>query len=93
MTDVRIDGDRTVFVRVEPVAADPTIPSGWTKASNLRGGLINEFLGMAPTATLTRVVDTKALIRSGPPGFTSSAGPSPSTASSSSRRCRRTGNS
>ena len=37
VTDVRIDGDRTVFVRVEPVAADPTIPSGGPRPRTCAG--------------------------------------------------------
>lgn len=69
VTDTRLGADRTVFVLVQPAVPDPAIPSGWTKASNLRGRFINEFLGTAPAAAPSRVIDTNALVRTGPSRF------------------------
>lgn len=78
VTDVRTNSARTVFACVEPIATDQHLPSGWTKASNLLGGLVNEIVGLSPAdwALLPQgknftVTDAKSLIREGPPEFKS----------------------
>jgi len=79
VSDVKTGASRVVFVFVEPVATDVICPSGWTKASNLEGRLMNEIVGFAPSdwehapsddGNFT-VTDKKALIRQGAPNFAS----------------------
>lgn len=78
VTDVKTDAARTVFALVEPIDTSQNCPSGWTKASNLLGGLVNEIVGLSPANWVLTpqddnftVTDTKAVIRTGSPDFTS----------------------
>lgn len=79
VTDVRTDAKRTVFVFAEPVKTGKAIvPSGWTKASNLEGGFLNELVSFAPgswdfspAGDNFTVTDRQALIRDGAPNFAS----------------------
>ncbi len=76
VTDVKADAARTVFALVTPVDASRNLPSGWTKASNLLGGLVNEIVGsspadwvLSPQGNNFTVTDAKAVIRTGTPDF------------------------
>lgn len=78
VTDIKIDDARTVFAFVVPVDASNNLPSGWTKASNLLGGLVNEIVGLSPAKWVIppqdnnfTVIDAKAVIRTGAPDFKS----------------------
>ncbi|MBI1762177.1 MAG: D-alanyl-D-alanine carboxypeptidase family protein [Acidobacteria bacterium] len=78
VTEVRVDEARTVFVRAQPVNATLNLPVGWTLAANLEGQFLNEIIGFAPDnlelppqGDNFTVTDNKALIRNGPPDFTS----------------------
>ena len=78
VTGVRTDEARTVFVKMEPVNANPEIPVGWTKASNLLGQFLNETTGLLPTQWALpplnnncTVTGAKSVILSGPPDFAS----------------------
>ncbi len=78
VTDVKADAARTVFAFVTPVDASQNLPSGWTKASNLLGGLVKEIVGLVPANWVLppqgnnfTVTDAKAVIRTGAPDFTS----------------------
>jgi hypothetical protein len=79
VTDVTTDAKRTVFVFAEPVKTGNSVaPSGWTKASNLEGGFLNELVGFAPAewdfspgSDNFTVTDRQALIRGGAPDFAS----------------------
>lgn len=72
VTAVKADASRTVFAFITPVDPSRNLPSGWTKASNLLGGLVNEIVSLSPDnwvlppqgANFT-VTDAKALIRKG----------------------------
>ena len=84
ITDVRVDGDRNVFVFAEPVGEAPIRPFGWTRASNLKDQFVNETTGSSPGSwvlfpqgTNLTVVDKSAVIRGGPPGFEPLAGTIP----------------
>lgn len=84
ITHTQIDAARHVFAFVHPKEAHVAIPSGWTKATNFAGGLLNELLGFAPAAwdvpphgNNYTVTDAQALIRTGPPNFTSTGGTMP----------------
>lgn len=77
VTGVKTDANRTVFVFAEPVKKGKS-PSGWTKASNLEGGFLNELVSFAPAdwdfspnGDNFTVTDKQALIRAGSPGFAS----------------------
>ena len=79
VTDVKTDAARTVFAFVVPVDTSKNLPSGWTKASNLLGGLVNEIVGLSPVNWVLSpqdnnftVTDAKALLRTEPPEFKSS---------------------
>lgn len=79
VTEIKTDAARTVFAFVVPVEASTNLPSGWTKASNLLGGLVNEIVGLSPVTWVLQpqdnnftVTDAKALLRTGPPDFKSS---------------------
>jgi hypothetical protein len=76
--DTKVDSDRNVFVFAEGANQDSQIPSGWTKAMNLEGRFLNETIGFAPSkwdapprGDNFTVTDANALIRTGPPNFTS----------------------
>lgn len=79
ITDVTTNADRTVFVLAEPVKKGKgSGPSGWTKASNLDGGFLNELVRFAPSewdlwpaGDNFTVTDAQALIREGAPDFAS----------------------
>jgi hypothetical protein len=79
VSDVTTNAARAVYVFAEPAKKnDPTIPSGWTKASNLEGGFLNELVGFAPSewdfmpgSDNFTVTDKQALIRGGSPNFAS----------------------
>ncbi len=78
VTDVKADAARTVFAFVVPVDASQNLPAGWTKASNLLGGLVNEIVGLVPANWVLppqgndfTVTDAKAVIRTGAPDFKS----------------------
>ncbi len=79
VSDVKTNADRTVFVFAEPVKkGKAAVPSGWTKASNLEGGFLNELVGFAPSewdfspgSDNFTVTDKQALIRGGAPDFAS----------------------
>jgi hypothetical protein len=79
VSDVRTNTDRTVFVFAEPIkTGNAIVPSGWTKASNLEGGFLNELVGftpaqwdLSPSGDNFTVTDKQALIRAGKPDFAS----------------------
>lgn len=79
VSNVTTNADRTVFIFAEPVKTGTAIvPSGWTKASNLEGGFLNELVSFAPSVwdfapagDNFTVTDKQALIRSGKPDFAS----------------------
>ena len=78
VTDVKADAARTAFAFVNPVDTSTNLPSGWTKASNLLGGLVNEIVSLAPAEWVVppqennfTVTDAKAVLRSGAPDFKS----------------------
>ena len=79
VTDVTTDAKRTVFVFAEPInTGDKVVPKGWTKASNLEGGFLNELVGFAPetwdfapAGDNFTVTDKQAVIRGGKPAFAS----------------------
>ena len=78
VTDVKADAARTVFAFVVPVDTSKNLPSGWTNASKLLGGMVNEIVSLSPADWMLppmgnnfTVTDAKALIRIGPPDFTS----------------------
>lgn len=82
-TEVKIsailtDSNRTVFALISTADPDSQWPSGWTKASNLLGGLINEVVGLTPNDWIVppsgnnyTVTDDQAFIRTGSPDFQS----------------------
>lgn len=77
VSDVKADANRTVFVFAEPVkTGNRIVPAGWTKASNLEGGFLNELAGFtpgawdfAPAGDNFTVTDSQTLIRAGAPDF------------------------
>lgn len=76
--EVKADSSRTVFAFVEPFDKTKSLPSGWTKASNLLGGMVNEVVSLSPAEWVRHpgdnnftVTDSNALIRTGPPDFKS----------------------
>jgi len=79
VTGVKTNAARTVFVYAEPVNTNDAFqPSGWTKASNLDGGMLNELVGYTPArwdcspgSENFTVTDKQALIRGGAPAFAS----------------------
>lgn len=79
VTDVKTNDARTVYVFAEPVnTGDAFVPSGWTKATNLEGGFLNELVSFAPVewdfapgSENYTVTDKQALIRGGAPAFAS----------------------
>ncbi len=80
INDTHVDDSRTLFVLAAPAKDSSGAPFGWTKASNLVGGMINELVGLAPTPWAVEprgdnytVTDAKALLRGGPPGFASTS--------------------
>lgn len=76
--EARTDGD-TLYVRAAPAGDAAAPPIGWTKASNLVGGMINEIVGLMPAdwdlepgeADNYTVTDARAFARGGGPGFAS----------------------
>lgn len=77
VTEARTDAD-TLYVRVAPAADAAAQPLGWTKASNLAGGLLNEIVGLLPDTWDLEpgddnytVTDPQALLRSGTAPFAS----------------------
>ncbi|MDT7688082.1 MAG: zinc D-Ala-D-Ala carboxypeptidase [Acidobacteriota bacterium] len=78
VSDVKVDDSKNTFVFAQPVDAPPGTPSGWTKATNLEGGLLNETVGLAPSQWALApqgknrtVTDRNALVRDGAPDFKS----------------------
>ena len=78
VTAVKADVARTAFAFVTPVDPSRNLPSGWTKAANLLGGLVNEIVSLSPDNWILppqgenfTVTDAKALIRTGPPNLKS----------------------
>lgn len=78
ITDTKVDDNRSVFVFAQPAQPNPQIPSGWTKATNLEGSMLNELIGfapdswdVAPSGDNYTVTDPSALIRGGAPNFQS----------------------
>ncbi|MFN0120900.1 MAG: D-alanyl-D-alanine carboxypeptidase family protein [Blastocatellia bacterium] len=76
VTETKADAARTVFVRVKPARPSMIIPSGWTKASNLAGGFLNELVGLSPDSWVAEpgninftVTHPQARLRGGPPDF------------------------
>lgn len=76
VTDVKTDSGRHTFVFAVPVEEGPAF--GWTSAMNLEGGFKNETAGLAPSkwdlepsGKNMTCVDANALLREGPPNFTS----------------------
>ncbi len=72
VSGVRTHGNRDVYVFAEPANADPMIPSGWTRSTNLHGGFINELVDFAPAewdleplGNNFTVTNKKALLRTG----------------------------
>jgi hypothetical protein len=79
VTDTRVGSRKTLFVFAEPVGG--VARSGWTKGSNLEGGLVNETIGLSPArwdaepdGSNRTCTDQNALIRGGAPGFASTGG-------------------
>jgi hypothetical protein len=78
VTDTKIDSHKIVYAFIQPVSGDPNLPSGWTKATNLKGQLLNELMGFMPTewdlppqGDNFTVVDKQAFLRFGAPNFKS----------------------
>jgi len=79
VTDVKTDANRVVYVFAEPVSTnDEIVPSGWTKALNLKGKFLNEIVGFAPAdwdfapaGNNFTITDKQSLIRGGKPNFIS----------------------
>ena len=76
LTAAQIGSKKRPFVFAEPGAGGA--PFGWTAASNLKGKLINETIGLMsarrdlPFAGNNRTVtDNRAFVRGGPPSFAS----------------------
>lgn len=75
VTDVKTKTRKDVYVLARPTA-EGADPFGWTKANNLVGGFLGEVCGFAPArfekepeGNNKTVVDGRAVIRGGPPGF------------------------
>ncbi len=84
VTDTRANSARKVFIFAEPTDGAAGLPSGWTAASNLKGGFLNEVTGWSPadmqappTGNNFTVTDRNALIRAGAPDFKSTSGSIP----------------
>jgi len=78
ISNTKVGSDRIVYVFAEPADPNPEIPSGWTLAENLEGSFLNEIIGFSPSSWDAQpqgdnytVTDANALIRTGPPNFTS----------------------
>lgn len=78
VADLRVEGDRLVFVLVKAADAGAKQPAVWTRASNLEGGLLNELVSFAPgvweaapAGDNYTVTDPQAVIRGGAPAFAS----------------------
>jgi hypothetical protein len=78
VSDVTSDERKNTYVRVHPVDCPPGTPSGWTMATNLEGGFLNETVGLAPASWALpppgdhkTVTDKKAVIRDGGPAYAS----------------------
>lgn len=76
LTAAKVGTNKRPFVFAEPAAGGA--PFGWTAASNFRGKLINETIGLMPAklelafkGNNRTVVDDNAFVRGGPPGFAS----------------------
>lgn len=76
ISDVRADPAKNTYAFVHPVEAPPGTPSGWTRATNIEGGLMNETAGLVPSKWTLEpqgrnrtVTDRNALLRGGPPDF------------------------
>lgn len=76
--EARIDPANTVFILAAPLqATNGAAPLGWTKATNLAGGMINEIVGLAPAAwdllperdDCCTVTNAAASLRGGAPKF------------------------
>lgn len=75
--EARTDDD-TLYVLAAPAGDTTAAPFGWTKASNLAGGLRNEIVGLLPADWDVEpgddnytVTDAQAFARAGGPGFAS----------------------
>ncbi|MBV9956972.1 MAG: M15 family metallopeptidase [Acidobacteria bacterium] len=76
LTAALIGSGKRPFVFAEPAAGGA--PFGWTAASNFRGRLVNETIGLVAASgdlafqgTNRTVTDAHAFVRSGPPDFAS----------------------
>ncbi len=54
ITDAKMDASRNVFVFAVPIGAPDFIPSGWTRAGNLRDKFLNEIITYLPPKTRNR---------------------------------------
>ena len=84
VTDVRSTQDKATYVLARPIDGSSGLPEGWTKATNLDGGFLNERCGsiapqwaLPPRGRNKTVCDRQALIRSGAPGFEPTGGSIP----------------
>jgi hypothetical protein len=78
VSDVASDAKKNVYILASPIGALPGTPSGWTMATNLEGGFLNETLGLAPSSWALApqggnktVTDKNALLREGGPAYKS----------------------
>ncbi len=78
VSDVTKDGKKNTYVRAHPVDCPPGTPSGWTIATNLDGGFLNETVGLVPASWALpppgehkTVTDKNAIVRDGGPKFAS----------------------
>lgn len=76
VTEVKMDGNRNVYVYAKPINASVFVPEGWTRASNLLDKFVNEIVDyvpndwdLIPMGDNFTVIDDNALIRTGPPEF------------------------
>ena len=77
VTEVQTGANRNLYVRAEPT--DGSLPrwmTGWTSATNLSGGMINELIGyqpnewtLEPMGTNYTVTDSDAVVRQVSPPF------------------------
>ncbi|MCA1636015.1 MAG: M15 family metallopeptidase [Acidobacteria bacterium] len=78
VSDVRADARKNTYVFINPLDGEPNTPSGWTMATNLEGGFLNETVGLVPASWALpppgnhkTVTDKNAVIRDGGPSYAS----------------------
>ncbi len=76
--EVKTDSTKNVYVYAVPIDAPNFIPSGWTRSTNIAGGLLNEIVSyvpaewdLEPMGDNFTVIDKNALVRQGPSNFDS----------------------